>query len=115
MSVVVGVVLLLKFLVELASLVAVGYWGYHLTDIGILRWVLALAVPAVVAVLWSIWIAPKADHRLDQPWLVITQLAVFGLAALALWASGQPGLAVALGSAAVVIEVLLLVTGQYSE
>ncbi|WP_157156702.1 DUF2568 domain-containing protein [Diaminobutyricimonas sp. LJ205] len=98
MSVVVGVVLLLKFLVELASLVAVGYWGYHLTDIGILRWVLALAVPAVV-----------------EPWLVITQLAVFGLAALALWASGQPCLAVALGSAAVVIEVLLLVTGQYSE
>lgn len=114
MSLVVGIVLSLKFLLELASLVAAGYWGFHLTDIGILRWALALAVPAVAAVIWSIWIAPRAEHRLDQPWLVIAQLTVFGLAALALWATGQPALAVALGSAAALVETLLLVIRQYS-
>jgi hypothetical protein len=115
MSVLVVIALSLKFLIELASLVAVGYWGYHLTDIGILRWALALAVPAAVAVIWSIWIAPTADHRLERPWLVIAQLTVFGLAALALWATGQPALAITLGSAAVLIEVVLLTTGQYSD
>lgn len=44
--------LTLRFLLELAALLGLGIAGWHLSD-GWWRWVLALALPLVAAVLWG--------------------------------------------------------------
>ena len=41
----------LRFLLELAALFAVGYWGWHL-DIGALRFIVAVAGPVSFAAIW---------------------------------------------------------------
>ncbi|ADI14555.1 DUF2568 domain-containing protein [Truepera radiovictrix] len=74
--------LTLAFALELATLAAFAYFGFRVTDHAIIRWVLAIGLP------------------------VLLSLVLFLLAALALYRSGQPGLAVATG-VSVVLHVAL--------
>ncbi|HKV69449.1 MAG TPA: DUF2568 domain-containing protein, partial [Gaiellales bacterium] len=55
--------LALKFLLELAALVAFGLWGASIAS-GFAAVVLAVLLPVVVAVLWGAFAAPKARRRL---------------------------------------------------
>jgi hypothetical protein len=47
-------VLAVRFLLELAALVAFGYWGWHATD-GPLRFILAIELPLLLAVIWGVF------------------------------------------------------------
>src|SRR3954471_7413440 len=49
--------------------------------------------PAVLITVWSVWLAPGSDNRLDMPWLVIVKVVVFGLATVALAAARHPRVA----------------------
>ena len=49
-----------RFLIELAAVVCWGVVGWHLTTTG-LRWVLAVLVPVLVAIIWASFRAPD-DH-----------------------------------------------------
>lgn len=79
--------LLLSFLLELVLLFLVGYWGFHIGEKPLLNYMLALALPVVVAVIWGIWAAPKSARRLKNPAREMLKLALFfagaGLAYLA--------------------------------
>ena len=44
--------LAVRFILEMAGLVAMGWWGWNQTD-GILRFVLAIGIPLLAAVLWG--------------------------------------------------------------
>jgi hypothetical protein len=76
--------LMLKFLLELAALVAFALWGASVAD-GAAAVVLAIALPLVVAVLWGTFAAPKARRRLPLRLRAPFELTVFALGALALW------------------------------
>lgn len=59
--------LAVRFLLELCVLAAYGYWGFHTGGSALLRWLLGLGIPVVVAVLWGGLGGPRSSlppHRL---------------------------------------------------
>ncbi|TRC97375.1 DUF2568 domain-containing protein [Mesorhizobium sp. WSM4303] len=54
--------LILRFLLELTALLGVGMAGWNLSD-GRLRWILALGLPLVAAVLWGTLAVPDDPSR----------------------------------------------------
>jgi hypothetical protein len=100
--------LVLRFVLELAALGAVGWWGWRLGS-GATRFVLAAAFPVVLAVLWGVLAVPGDPSRSGSavfpvPGLLrlIFELAFFALAVWALHAVGRDWLAILLGAAVLV-------------
>jgi hypothetical protein len=101
----------LRFSLELCALAAVAYWGWSEHG-GVWRWVLVVAAPLAVAVLWGNTIAPKARRRVADPWRLLVELLVFGSAVAALLDADQPVLAITLGAAVAVHLALTFPLGQ---
>ena len=96
-SFVVAANLVLRFVLELAALAAVGYWGW---DAG--GPLLAIAAVAAVAVVWGLFLAPKRRFDLAAPIRFAVELGVWIAAGAALYATGHTALAVAFVVLAVV-------------
>jgi len=96
---------ILRFLLELCALAALGYWGFHAAG-GAVQWLLGLGAPLAMAVVWGAFMAPKAARPLRDPIRIVAEIAIFGIAALALAVADQPGLAIAF-AAAVALHLLL--------
>jgi hypothetical protein len=103
--------LAVRFLLELCLLVAVGYWGFHTGRGAIAKIVLGIGVPLLVAVVWGAFLAPRAARRLHEPWRVLLEVALFGLATAGLIAAGRPALAWILALAFVLNRALIVVLG----
>ncbi|WP_116450755.1 DUF2568 domain-containing protein [Blastococcus litoris] len=97
--------LTVAFLAELAALVALGVWGWSAGGPTAVRLLLAVGVPAVAAVLWGVFAAPRSVVHVPAL-AVVVKVAVFGGAGLALLALGRPGLALGLVAAAALSAVL---------
>src|SRR5689334_6956003 len=82
-----------RFVLELAALAAAAYWGATAPVGGVGRVCLAIAAPALVAVVWGLFIAPKARIPTGLLGRAGLGFVVFSIAALALWARGQTSLA----------------------
>ncbi|MFN8470531.1 MAG: YrdB family protein [Caldilineaceae bacterium] len=80
----------LRFVLELCALGALGYWGFTAGPETIGKFVLGLGAPILAAVLWGMFVAPKAVRPLHDPAKLLVELVVFGGAAAALYAAGQP-------------------------
>jgi hypothetical protein len=83
--------LTIRFLLELAALAALGYWGWHQSD-GAARYVLALSIPLIAAAAWGSFNVANDPSRSGQapvpvPGLVRLglELALFGFATWALF------------------------------
>jgi hypothetical protein len=94
MSPVRAMLLLVAFLLELAVLAAVGYFGFHQS--GALAWLLGLGLPLLFAVLWGVFAAPKAPRPLPGPVDAAFRIVWFACGAGALVFAGQPVAGVAL-------------------
>jgi hypothetical protein len=96
--------LLLRFLLELAGLTALGYWGWTQHD-GAARWVWAIGAVAAAAAVWGVFRVPGdggAPVVAVAGWVRLAIEAAFlTTATAALYASGQRTTAVVF--AAVVI------------
>jgi hypothetical protein len=101
----------LRFSLELCALAAVAYWGWSEHG-GVWRWVLVVAAPLAVAVLWGNTIAPKAKRRVGDPWRLAVELLVFGGAVAALLDAGQRTLGIVLAVAVALHLALTFVLGQ---
>ena len=101
----------LRFFLELSALAAVAYWGWSEHG-GVWRWVLVLAAPAAVVLVWGRWMAPKSQTRVRDPWRLAIELLVFGGAALALCDADEAVQAVVLGAAAAIHLALTFALGQ---
>jgi hypothetical protein len=99
--------LLLRFLLELAALAALGYWGFRLPAPLPVRVALGLGAPIVAAVVWAIFVSPNAAVAVPTwLWLALQGL-VFGTAAAGLVASGHARVAGVFG-ATVLLNGLLM-------
>jgi len=103
---------LVSFLLELAMLGALGYWGFHTVSSVPLKWVLGIGVPALVIVFWSLFMAPNAEHRIGWPWLPVISLALFLVSAAALYAANARTTAIVLAVVAVVNGLLVFAWHQ---
>jgi hypothetical protein len=103
--------LTLRFVLELAALAALGYWGWTQHS-GAARVLLAVGAPLIAAAAWGTFRA--AGHHGPTPVLVpgmvrlALEAAYFGAATWALYASQRPGLGLAFG-----ILVLLHYAASY--
>jgi hypothetical protein len=86
-------------------LAALAYWGFTVGD-GAGAWVLGVGTPLLAAAVWGAWVAPKARWPVPIPTRVLIELVLFGAAAGALAAAGQPLAAVVLGVAALTTSLL---------
>jgi Protein of unknown function (DUF2568) len=83
----------LAFLVELAALAALGWWGFTAGGPTMLRVALGVGAPLLAAVVWGLFAAPKAFVRLPLAGVLVVKAVVFGAATAALYAVGHPILA----------------------
>jgi len=98
--------LALSFLLELGLLAALGYWGYETPDRFWLAVLLGMFLPIVAAIVWGVFLAPKASIPVPEPWHTVFALILFALAAVALSASHQPILAVIYAALVVLNQVV---------
>jgi hypothetical protein len=99
--------LMVRFLLELCALAASGYWGWA-THKGALRYLLALGLPLLLAILWGTLAVPDDPSRsgrapVPMPGIVrlVLELAVFAFAAWALYDAGRPALGLILSAVVV--------------
>jgi hypothetical protein len=64
-------------------------------------------LPLVVALVWGLWIAPRARRRLSDPARFVLELVVFTAATAALVSVGQPLLAAVFAAVALTTAVLV--------
>jgi hypothetical protein len=101
-----------RFFLELAALAAFGYWGATLRASGALRAGLAIVLPLAVAILWGLFISPKARYSTGRPGQVGLGLIVFLVAALLLHDRSHVTMAAVFAATAVVSSALLYVLPQ---
>jgi hypothetical protein len=104
--------LALRFLLELAALAALSYWGFHTGTTLLSDVLLGVGAPLVAAVVWGTFAAPKSSRRLRGPALIALQMAVFAAGVAALAATGQELPAVVLAVVVAANAVLMHVWGQ---
>jgi Protein of unknown function (DUF2568) len=101
----------LRFLLELCALASVAYWGWSEHG-GVWRWVLVVAAPLVVVLVWGRVMAPKSARRVSDPWRLVLEILIFGGAAAALADADQPVLAIAFAATAAIHLLLTFLLDQ---
>ncbi|MFF1649832.1 YrdB family protein [Streptomyces sp. NPDC058240] len=90
------------FVVELAALAALGWWGFATGDGVASRLLLGIGAPAVAAVVWGLFAAPRARFRPPLVGVLLVKAVVLGCGVYAVHAVGHPGAAVFFGVVVVV-------------
>ncbi|QHC71054.1 DUF2568 domain-containing protein [Rathayibacter sp. VKM Ac-2801] len=96
---------ILRFLLELVALATFALWGLASWD---LPWsiVLGIGAPVVAALIWALFLSPRAVLAIDVYGRSLIELLVMGAAALAWLDLGQPVVAIVFGVLAVVSGVI---------
>jgi hypothetical protein len=88
--------LILRFILELVALFAMGYWGWTQHQ-GFSRFLWAIGLPLVFAILWATFAVPDDPSRSGKapipiPGLLrlLLELVVFAVAVWCCFAAGQP-------------------------
>ncbi len=76
------------FLLELAMLAALGWWGAKSGSSVALSVVLAVGAPLLTAILWGLFAAPKARIRLPVAGVLVVKGLAFGSGVAATYALG---------------------------
>ena len=71
--------LLVLFLLEIALVIIVGYWGFQQGETLTTKYILALILPAILITIWGIWAAPKSKRRLKNPIRTVFKLLLFSI------------------------------------
>jgi hypothetical protein len=102
----------LRFLLELCTLAALAYWGFHTGQGWLLKTALGIGAPLLAAVVWGAFVAPKAVVSVSAPARLALELAVFASAVAGLAAARQTSLAWTLGVAYAINRILIAIWGQ---
>lgn len=88
--------LMVRFLLEIMALISTGAWGWNKAE-GINRYLLAIGLPLLMAVIWGVFAVPNDPSRSGQTVVVtsgivrlVIELTIFLLAILAIFNSGKP-------------------------
>lgn len=102
----------LRFVLELCLLASLFTASINLINNPILRWTAAIGLPVLAASIWGIFVAPKSQHILDQPYRLVVELILFGLASFMLYRAGYPKIAIVFIGVVIINEILLLIWKQ---
>lgn len=104
--------LVVRFLLELCMLTALGYVGFQLGDGIVVRIGLAIALPLAAAVLWGAFFAPKARRRAPDPGRAVLEILLFTASAAGVAIAGHEVLGLILAVAVLINIGLMFVWGQ---
>lgn len=99
---------LLAFLLELAALAFLCWWGFSAGDGLALSLLLGIGMPAVGIALWGTFAAPRARIRLPLAGVLVVKAVVLGGGAFGLYQVGHP-------VAAVVMAVVVVANTALAE
>jgi hypothetical protein len=99
---------------ELAMLAALAVAGWLLAPSVPVALALAFTLPALTGLVWGMWLAPRARHRLREPALTAAKVSIFLITGLLLAAAGQPlwGMLLTAGSVASAVMLDRRATGR---
>lgn len=103
-------VLVLRVAVEVAIIAAFSYWGYERGHGTANRVILCLVAPAIGFGIWG-GIDFHQAGRLAEPMRLVQELAISAAAAVALWLTGVPALALALAALSLLYHGAVYATG----
>ena len=101
----------LRFLLEVAALAAVAYWGFSQHG-GAVQWALGMGAPIALSFLWVTFINPQGSQVTKDPVRLLLEIVAFGAAVAALVASERTMLAVVLGALVAAHLVFTFPLGQ---
>lgn len=78
------------FLLELAALGFLGWWGFGAGHEGALRILLGVGTPLLAVVVWGLFAAPRARWRPRLVLVLVVKALVLGGGAAALYGVGHP-------------------------
>jgi hypothetical protein len=73
------VLMAVRFLAEIGMLVSLAWGGWALGDGMPWSVVLAVVAPLLAAAAWGRWVAPRATHRLGEPYRLAVELSLFAI------------------------------------
>lgn len=103
--------LALRVLMEVGVVAGFAYWGFHIGEGIAMKCVLGIGAPVLGFGLWGA-VDFRGAGRAAEPLRLVQELAISALAALALYATGQHALGVALAALSVVYHALVYLTGE---
>jgi len=104
--------LALRFVLEMFALGAVAYWGFKSGKDGILKWLMAIGAPALLAVIWGVFGSPKAVMKLTGILHFTVEVLAFGLPALALYFADKQNLAFIYMVVVIINRILMFIWNQ---
>lgn len=104
--------LAVRFLLELCMLAAVAFWGFKTQSGWLMKILLGIGLPVLIAVLWGTFLAPKATRPLSGASFLTLELILFASGSLSLFASGKPTLGWIYTITVIVNKILLIVWKQ---
>ena len=102
----------ISFLLELALVAAIAYWGLCLDSSAAIRWLAAVGASAALVLTWGVVAAPTAKRRLPRRRLIGFKLLVFTIGAGLFYSTGTHDFAIALEAAAVANLALAVLWDQ---
>lgn len=112
MEIIKAINLAVAFFLEMAMIVAFGYFGFHYPKIILIKYILVILLPVIAMALWGYFAAPKSKHQLQQPRRYFFALAMFGAAAALLFLTGNTMLASVFAILAIINQTSLLTLKQ---
>jgi hypothetical protein len=88
----------LRFFLELGGILALGYWGLHVSSAMPLQALLAVGAPVALILVWALFIAPRAVYPMSRLAQAIAGGLLLEIAAVALVVAGQPVIGLAYGA-----------------
>ncbi|GAQ18155.1 conserved domain protein [Oceanobacillus picturae] len=103
---------MLRFLLEVLALVAIGFWGFQKGSGMITSFLLGIGVPLIIAIIWGVFFAPASTVNIPI-WLKFGfEVVIFGLAFVALVSMRFSSSAYIFGLAVLINQTLLYVFKQ---
>jgi hypothetical protein len=102
----------LAFLLELAMVAGLAWWGSQAVSGIAGRVALAILAPAAAVIIWALLAAPRARIRLPLPGVLAVKAMVFAGAAVAVYSMGQHALAIVFAVVTAVNTALAAVDRQ---
>ena len=86
MDILKGLNLLVRFLLEICMLAAVGYWGFKTGSGWAMKLTLGIGLPVLIAVVWGLFVAPRARFPLRGASHLALSFILLSTGAIALFA-----------------------------
>jgi hypothetical protein len=101
-----------RFLLEIATLIALGYWGFNTGQTPLTKILLSLGAPLLIGLLWSRFGSPGVATPLSGLSRLLVEIAILGLAVLGLAAADQRSLAITFAMIFIVSRLLMAMWRQ---